>query len=107
MFQNQIGDIVIDIEHAYFKPHCCDFRGLLPNTAKWGFGWAIDNEDKPYGRKAGTVFWGGSMNTYFFIDLKSGIAAGIYTQHFPFNHPATIGLFERFSEIIYSDYKNH
>ncbi len=102
MARNQIGDIVIDIENAYFKPHCCNFRGLLPKTAKWGLAWAIDQEDRPYGREAGTVFWGGSMNTYFYIDFKSGVAASIYTQHFPFNHPATIRLFERFSEIIYS-----
>ena len=105
MIQNQIGDIVIDIEHAGFKAHCCDFRGLLSKTTKWGFGWAIDYEDKPYGRKAGTVFWGGSMNTYFYIDFKTGIAASIYTQYYPFNHPATINLFEKFSEIIYSAYK--
>lgn len=105
MIQNQIGDIVIDIEHAAFKEHCCDFRGLLSKTTKWGFGWAIDNEDKLYGRKAGTVFWGGSMNTYFYIDFKAGIAAGIYAQYYPFNHPATLNLFGKFSEIIYSDYK--
>ncbi|MGV8137812.1 MAG: serine hydrolase domain-containing protein [Mangrovibacterium sp.] len=105
MIRNQIGDIVIDIEHAAFKEHCCDFRGLLSKTTKWGFGWAIDNEDRPNGRRAGTVFWGGSMNTYFYIDFKSGIVAGIYAQYYPFNHAATINLFEKFSEIIYSAYK--
>jgi methyl acetate hydrolase len=62
----------------------------------------IDNEDKSYGRKAGTVLWGGLMNTYFYIDYKSGIAASIYTQHLPFNHPATTSLFTKFSEAIYS-----
>ena len=102
MTKNQIGDVIIDIENAYFQPLCCDFRGLLTTSSKWGLAWAIDNENKPYGRKAGTVFWGGSCNTFFYIDFKSGIAASIYTQHFPFNHPETTNLFEKFSEIIYS-----
>jgi hypothetical protein len=31
---------------------------LLLTTSKWGLAWAIDNEDKSYGRRAGTVFWG-------------------------------------------------
>jgi methyl acetate hydrolase len=102
MAENQIGNIIINVADAYFQPLCCDLKGLLSTTSKWGLAWAIDNEDKPYGRSAGTVFWGGSLNTYFYIDFKSGIAASIYTQHFPFNHPETTNLFERFSEIIYS-----
>jgi len=102
MAENQIGNIIINVANAYFQPLCCDLKGLLSTTSKWGLAWAIDNEDKPYGRRAGTVFWGGSLNTYFYIDFKSGIAASIYTQHFPFNHPETINLFERFSEIVYS-----
>jgi len=102
MAENQIGNIIIDIDHAYFKPLCCDFRGLLTTTSKWGLAWAIDTESKHYGRQGGTVFWGGLLNTYFFIDFKSGIATSIFTQHSPFNHPETIRLFEEFSEIVYS-----
>ena len=102
MTKNQIGNIIIDVENAYFQPLCCDLRGLISTSSKWGLAWAIDNENKPYGRKAGSVFWGGSLNTFFYIDFKSGIAATIFTQHFPFNHPETTNLFEKFSEIIYS-----
>jgi CubicO group peptidase (beta-lactamase class C family) len=106
MTKNQIGDMILDVENAYFQPLCCDLRGLITKTSKWGLAWAIDNENKPYGRKAGTVFWGGSLNTYFYIDFRSGIAASIYTQHFPFNHPETTNLFDRFSEIVYSGGKS-
>ena len=102
MSKNQIGDIVMEKKGAYFDPgNCCSFKGLFSSTTKWGLAWMIDNEDKSYGPRSGTVLWGGSFNTFFFIDFKSGIAASIYTQHRPFNHPATTLLFNRFSEILY------
>jgi CubicO group peptidase (beta-lactamase class C family) len=74
MTENQIGNINMDSERNYYNPeYCCDLKGLATNSTKWGLAWAIDNQEKDYGRKAGTVFWGGMMNTYFFIDYKSGL----------------------------------
>ena len=101
MIKNQIGDIIMDGEGFYLPSSCCNFNGLISASNKWGLAWLIDTEDRPYGRKAGTVAWGGLMNTYFYIDFKSGIAATIYTQHLPFNHPATTKLFEQFSKAVY------
>ena len=103
MNKNQIGTISMKNTDAYFNPgFCCNLNGLTSTTTKWGLAWLIDNEDKPYGRKAGTVLWGGALNTFFYIDYKSGIAASIYTQHYPFYHTATTTLFDKFSEIIYA-----
>ena len=103
MNKNQIGSIQIHNPNAFYNPGgCCNLNGITSPTASWGLAWLIDNEDKAYGRRAGTVLWGGARNTYYYLDFKSGVAASIYTQHVPFNHPATTGLFERFSEIIYS-----
>lgn len=103
MNKNQIGSIQIHNPNAFYNPGgCCNLNGITSPTASWGLAWLIDNEDKAYGRRAGTVLWGGARNTYYYIDFKSGVAASIYTQHVPFNHPATTGLFERFSEIIYA-----
>ncbi len=103
MIKNQIGTISMANAGKYFVPStCCNFEGITSNSTKWGLGALIDNEEKPYGRKVGTILWGGLFNTYFYIDYKSGIAASIYTQHLPFNHPATTSLFTKFSEVIYS-----
>ena len=102
MTRNQIGDISLDPTGWHFDPvTCCDFKGLMDQNSKWGLAFMIDNTPKAYGRKAGTVLWGGYRNTYFYIDHKSGIAASIYTQHLPFNHEATVSLFEKFSEVLY------
>lgn len=103
MLKNQIGNISMANSFSYYvKGSCCNTDGITSAKTKWGLGWLIDNEDKPYGRKAGTVSWGGLMNTFFYIDYKSGIAVSIYTQHLPFNHPATTSLFAKFSGAVYS-----
>lgn len=104
MRKNQIAHIKMDISQAYFTAgSCCNFKGLISENTKWGLAWLIDNEPKAYGRQAGTVLWGGLMNTYFYIDYQSGIAVSIYTQHLPFNHSATMTLLDKFSELVYKD----
>jgi CubicO group peptidase (beta-lactamase class C family) len=107
MFEDQTKSISMDIGNNYFQIGlCCDFRGLIKPTSKWSLAGLIDTEGTPYGRKAGTLLWGGVFNTYFYIDRQSGVAASIYTQYLPFNYPATTMIFEKFSEIIYSKYNN-
>lgn len=102
MLKNQIGDINMDSKGNYFNPaYCCNLENFTTNTTKWGLAWAIDNEGKNYGRQPGTVFWGGMMNTYFYIDYKSGIASCIFTQHIPFNHKETTSIFDEFSRMVY------
>jgi methyl acetate hydrolase len=103
MFEDQTKSISMDIGNNYFQIGlCCDFRGLIKPTSKWSLAGLIDTEGTPYGRKAGTLLWGGVFNTYFYIDRQSGVAASIYTQYLPFNYPATTIIFEKFSEIIYN-----
>tara|TARA_B100001175_G_scaffold309572_1_gene311455 strand:- start:192 stop:1418 length:1227 start_codon:yes stop_codon:yes gene_type:complete len=106
MMQNHIGDIILNPKGWYYDPAtCCNFNGIMDGSSKWGLATLIDNTPKIYGRSKGTLVWGGYRNTYFYIDLKSGIAASIYSQHLPFNHPATILLFEKFSEAFYKNFK--
>lgn len=107
IFKDQTKSISMNIENNYFQIGlCCDFRGLIKPTSKWSLAGLIDTESTPYGRKAGTLLWGGLFNTYFYIDRQSGVAASIYTQYLPFNYPATTMIFEKFSEIIYTKYNN-
>jgi CubicO group peptidase (beta-lactamase class C family) len=103
MLKNQINNINMGSKGNYFNPaYCCNLENFTTNSTKWGLAWAIDNDGKSYGRKPGTVFWGGMMNTYFYIDYKSGIASCIFTQHIPFNHKETTSIFDEFSRLIYS-----
>jgi CubicO group peptidase (beta-lactamase class C family) len=105
IFIEQFEDISMDIKENYFNPGvCCNFSELIKPSAGLSLAGIIDSELTSYGRKDGTLFWGGVLNTYWYIDRKSGISATIFTQHLPFNHPATTSVFEKFSEIIYENY---
>ena len=105
MMQNHIGDISLNPEGWHYDPAtCCNFNGLMDKSYKWGLATLIDNTPESYGRKKGALVWGGYRNTYFYIDHKSGIAASIYSQHLPFNHPTTISLFEKFSKVFYKNF---
>ena len=103
MLKNQIKSINMDSKGNYFNPaYCCNLENFTTDSTTWGLAWAIDNDGKNYGRKPGTVFWGGMMNTYFYIDYTSGIASCIFTQHIPFNHKETTSTFDEFSRLVYS-----
>lgn len=107
IFKNHTKDISLNIENNYFQiGYCCDFRGLIKPNSKWSLAGLIDTESTSCGRSAGTLLWGGTYNTYFYIDRSIGIAASIYAQYLPFNHPETTSIFDKFSEIIYSNFHN-
>jgi methyl acetate hydrolase len=106
MFKEQIDGISMDIKDNYYKiNYCCDFRGLIKPESNWGLAGLIDTETTSYGRKEGTLLWGGVYNTYWYIDRESGIAASIYSQYLPFNYHATTYLFDKFSELVYQNVK--
>jgi methyl acetate hydrolase len=96
---------VLKLEDYFRKGFCCDFRGLIKPFSNWDLAGMIDNETTTYGRKKGTLLWGGVYNTYWYIDRESGIAASIYIQFLPFNYPATTSVFDKFSEMVYENYR--
>ena len=107
LFEKQLNGISMDISNNYFNPGvCCNFNGLIKPTSSWSLGGMIDTETTYYGRKGGTLLWGGVLNTYWYIDRKSGVVASIYTQHLPFNHSETTQIFDLFSEMLYENYEN-
>ena len=107
MMENQIGEISLDPTGWYYDAAtCCNFSGLMDKDSKWGLAGMIDNTPKSYGRKSGTLVWGGYRNTYFYIDYQSGIAASIYSQQLPFNHSTTTSPFDKFSELLYKNLRH-
>lgn len=82
--RNQLGELrVRPIESA--DPAITNDVDLLPGIdATWGWFGLINQTATPWGRSAGSSFWAGVANSYWWIDPERGIAGAIATQLFPF-----------------------
>jgi methyl acetate hydrolase len=70
---------------------------------KWGLAAMINADTLPTGRPAGSLMWAGLANTYFWIDLKTGIAGVMLTQIFPFADVKAMPLFIEFEYTVYQN----
>lgn len=79
---------------------------LLPTVPKSELGWSyggllLNGQDLPHGRKAGSGFWAGMMNLYYWIDPTSNMAGMVLSSMFPFFAPSILELFDQFERSAY------
>jgi CubicO group peptidase (beta-lactamase class C family) len=79
----------------------CDVISF-PVRQSWGYGFQLTLEDLPGMRRAGTVFWSGILNTYFWIDRQTGVAATVMTQLQPLFDPALLQSLATFESTLYA-----
>jgi CubicO group peptidase (beta-lactamase class C family) len=105
MGQNQIGDIDVGVLKTTV-PALSNDVDLCPGvTRKWGFGHMITMQAVAGGRGAGSLTWGGLLNTYYWIDPGRKIAAVFMTQVLPFADSRTLRLYRQFERGIYAALK--
>jgi methyl acetate hydrolase len=102
MQQNHIGDLnVVTLKTAH--PETSNDANLFPGMVqKWGLSWAINMQQGPAGRSAGSVAWAGLFNTYFWLDPTKRVTGVIMTQLLPFADPEVLKLFAKFESGLYS-----
>jgi CubicO group peptidase (beta-lactamase class C family) len=69
---------------------------------QWGLSFMINLTAFPGRRSAGSLFWGGLANSYYWIDPAKKVTGVWATQLFPFNDPRAIAAFENFERAVYS-----
>ena len=105
MGQNQIGDIDVGVLKTTV-PALSNDVDLCPGvTRKWGFGHMINMQAVAGGRSAGSLTWGGLLNTYYWIDPGRKIAAVFMTQVLPFADSRALRVFRQFEHGIYAALK--
>jgi methyl acetate hydrolase len=105
MGQNQIGDLDVGVLKTTV-PALSNDVDLCPGvTRKWGFGHMITMQAVAGGRGAGSLTWGGLLNTYYWIDPGSKIAAVFMTQVLPFADSRVLRLYRQFERGIYAAVK--
>jgi CubicO group peptidase (beta-lactamase class C family) len=105
MGQNQIGDIDVGVLKTTV-PALSNDVDLCPGvTRKWGFGHMITMQALAGGRGAGSLTWGGLLNTYYWIDPGRKVAAVFMTQVLPFADSRALRLYRQFEHGIYAALK--
>jgi CubicO group peptidase (beta-lactamase class C family) len=105
MGQNQIGEIDVGVLKTTV-PALSNDVDLCPGvTRKWGFGHMITMQALAGGRSAGSLTWGGLLNTYYWIDPGRKVAAVFMTQILPFADSRALRLYRQFEHGIYAAVK--
>jgi CubicO group peptidase (beta-lactamase class C family) len=79
---------------------------LLPGTAKrWSLGALRNEADVPGRRRAGSQFWAGLSNSYFWFDRTSKLAGVTASAYFPFADPAAVEAFDALERDSYKAFR--
>jgi methyl acetate hydrolase len=97
--RNQIGDLTIGGFASVDPASSYDVEFMPGITKKWGLLGMINGEATPGGRSAGSLFWAGLCNSYYWVDWANGNAGVLFTQILPFGDPAVIRLFDEFEGV--------
>jgi len=105
MGQNQIGDVDVGVLRTT-NPALSNDVDFFPGIGrKWGFGHMITMQADPDGRSAGSLTWGGLLNTYYWIDPQRHLAAVFMTQVLPFADHAALRVYRQFERGLYAGLK--
>ena len=105
MGKNQIGKIeagVMKTQVPALSNNVDFFPGI---SLRWGFGHMINMQPIADGRSAGSLTWGGLLNTYYWIDPGRRIAAVFMTQVLPFADDRALRIYRQFERGIYAAVK--
>jgi CubicO group peptidase (beta-lactamase class C family) len=102
MGRNQIGNIEAGILKTTVPGASNDVDFFPGISLRWGFGHMINMQAVPDGRSAGSLTWGGLLNTYYWIDPGKRIAAVFMTQVLPFADARVLRVYREFERGVYA-----
>src|SRR5262249_9049216 len=101
MSQNHIGALEIGPIKTAAPPLSNDVN-LFPGVSKkWSLSALINMQPLATGRSAGSLFWGGLANTYFWIDRTKRVSGVFLSQLLPFCDATALDLLTTFETEVY------
>ncbi|MBW6499029.1 MAG: beta-lactamase family protein [Bacteroidales bacterium] len=92
MFEDQLPALLGPVRNPV-DPSAGERRGQ-------SLAWGIQTVDNDFGRKAGSGYWSGILNTYYSIDINTGIAVVVMANYLPFLDPGVLDLYKKFEEMV-------
>ncbi|MCH6470750.1 serine hydrolase domain-containing protein [Sinomonas terrae] len=106
LFENQLGGVLLPtpVLKSYIPDMSYDIEPCpgIPKTHTAGF--FRTEAEAPGMRRAGSLTWAGVLNTHYWIDPTSGIAAVFMTQMMPFCDPDFMACYEDFERAVYEEF---
>ncbi|MER5669642.1 serine hydrolase domain-containing protein [Pseudonocardia alni] len=97
---NHIGDLTVGVITTADPGASYDVDLLPGTTKKWSLLGMLNVEETPDDRSAGSLFWAGLSNCYFWVDWERGHAGALFSQLLPFADPAVLEVFDRFENSV-------
>lgn len=97
---NQIGDLTVGRIPTVDPGSSNDVDFLPTTTKKWSLLGMLNVERTPAGRSAGSLFWAGLCNSYYWVDWDADECGLIVTQILPFADPIVLDLFDEFESRV-------
>jgi methyl acetate hydrolase len=102
MGENHIGELNMTRMPSAI-PTASNDVDLFPDMVKkYGLSFMINTAETPEGRSAGSLFWAGLANTYYWIDPARDIAGVILMQVLPFADRTCLDVFAGFERGVYA-----
>lgn len=102
MLQNQMGPLRFEKMVTAAPPVSADFDPFPDTIKTHSFGFMRNEADIPGRRRAGSQSWAGVLNTHYWIDPASNLAAVVMTQTLPFVEPPFMHAYEAFERAAYA-----
>lgn len=102
MLQNQMGPLRFEKMVTAAPPVTADFDPFPGTIKTHSFGFMRNEADIPGRRRAGSQSWAGVLNTHYWIDPASNLAAVVMTQTLPFVEPPFMAAYEAFERAAYA-----
>lgn len=102
MGENHIGDIEVPPFESD-NPAMALSGDIFPGQiARWGLSFALNTEDVPGGRAAGSLTWAGVHNTFYWVDPARNMTAVLMMQLLPANDPGVLETLVGYEQALYA-----
>ena len=104
MGANQIGALDVQVLRSAEQGQSMDVDFGAGQGGKWSLGFMLNPQALEGRRGAGSQFWSGLANTYFWVDPARGLAGVLMMSLLPFGAPPALALWDRFERASYRRY---
>lgn len=85
---------------SLFEDQLPYITGEEHSAIRHSLAWALEGPENDFGRREGSAYWSGIFNTYYSLDINTGIAVVVMTNLLPFPDEEALGLYKLFESMV-------